>query len=39
MTPSSTPKDAAGTVPYPAGPGSNHMTGESVMIDGGIVMA
>jgi meso-butanediol dehydrogenase/(S,S)-butanediol dehydrogenase/diacetyl reductase len=34
-----TPDDVAGFVSYLAGPDSNYMTGQSVMIDGGIVMA
>ncbi|GAA2858608.1 acetoin reductase [Pseudonocardia halophobica] len=33
-----TPEDVAGFVSYLAGPDSNYMTGQSVMIDGGIVM-
>ncbi|WP_028935936.1 acetoin reductase [Pseudonocardia spinosispora] len=33
-----TPDDVAGFVSYLAGPDSNYMTGQSVMIDGGIVM-
>jgi meso-butanediol dehydrogenase / (S,S)-butanediol dehydrogenase / diacetyl reductase len=34
-----TPDDVAGFVSYLAGPDSDYMTGQSVMIDGGIVMA
>jgi meso-butanediol dehydrogenase / (S,S)-butanediol dehydrogenase / diacetyl reductase len=34
-----TPEDVAGFVSYLAGPDSDYMTGQSVMIDGGIVMA
>jgi meso-butanediol dehydrogenase/(S,S)-butanediol dehydrogenase/diacetyl reductase len=34
-----TPEDVAGFVSYLAGPDSNYMTGQSVMIDGGIVMS
>jgi meso-butanediol dehydrogenase/(S,S)-butanediol dehydrogenase/diacetyl reductase len=34
-----TPEDVAGFVSYPAGPDSDSMTGQSVMIDGGIVMS
>lgn len=34
-----TPDDVAGFVSYLAGPDSNYMTGQSVMIDGGIVMS
>ena len=33
-----TPEDVAGFVSYLAGPDSDYMTGQSVMIDGGIVM-
>jgi meso-butanediol dehydrogenase/(S,S)-butanediol dehydrogenase/diacetyl reductase len=33
-----TPEDVAGLVSYLAGPDSNYMTGQSVVIDGGIVM-
>ena len=33
-----TPDDVAGFVSYLAGPDSDYMTGQSVMIDGGIVM-
>ena len=34
-----TPDDVAGFVSYLAGPDSDYMTGQSVMIDGGIVMS
>ncbi len=34
-----TPEDVAGFVSYLAGPDSDYMTGQSVMIDGGIVMS
>ena len=34
-----TPDDVAGFVSYLAGPDSDYMTGQSVIIDGGIVMA
>ncbi|MGR6964293.1 acetoin reductase [Geodermatophilus sp. URMC 61] len=34
-----TPEDVAAFVSYLAGPDSNYMTGQSVMIDGGIVMS
>ncbi|NMH96130.1 acetoin reductase [Pseudonocardia acidicola] len=34
-----TPEDVAGFVSYLAGPDSEYMTGQSVMIDGGIVMS
>ncbi len=34
-----TPEDVAGFVSCLAGPDSNHMTGQPVMIDGGIVMS
>jgi meso-butanediol dehydrogenase / (S,S)-butanediol dehydrogenase / diacetyl reductase len=34
-----TPEDVAGFVSYLAGPDSDYMTGQSVIIDGGIVMA
>jgi meso-butanediol dehydrogenase/(S,S)-butanediol dehydrogenase/diacetyl reductase len=33
-----TPDDVAGFVSYLAGPDANYMTGQSVSIDGGIVM-
>jgi meso-butanediol dehydrogenase / (S,S)-butanediol dehydrogenase / diacetyl reductase len=33
-----TPEDVAGFVSYLAGPDSDYMTGQSVMIDGGVVM-
>jgi meso-butanediol dehydrogenase/(S,S)-butanediol dehydrogenase/diacetyl reductase len=33
-----TPEDVAGAVSYLAGPGADYMTGQSVMIDGGMVM-
>ena len=33
-----TPDDVAGLVSYLAGPDSDYMTGQSVIIDGGIVM-
>jgi meso-butanediol dehydrogenase/(S,S)-butanediol dehydrogenase/diacetyl reductase len=33
-----TPEDVAGFVSYLAGPDADYMTGQSVMIDGGIVM-
>ena len=33
-----TPDDVAGFVSYLAGPDADYMTGQSVMIDGGIVM-
>ena len=34
-----TPDDVAGFVSYLAGPDSDYMTGQSVIIDGGIVMS
>ena len=34
-----TPENVAGFVSYLAGPDSDNMTGQSVMIDGGIVMS
>lgn len=34
-----TPEDVAGFVSYLAGPDADYMTGQSVMIDGGVVMA
>ena len=34
-----TPDDVASFVSYLAGPDSDYMTGQSVMIDGGIVMS
>ncbi len=34
-----TPEDVAGLVSYLAGPDSDYMTGQSVIVDGGIVMA
>ena len=33
-----TPDDVAGLVSYLAGPDSDYMTGQSVIVDGGIVM-
>jgi meso-butanediol dehydrogenase/(S,S)-butanediol dehydrogenase/diacetyl reductase len=33
-----TPEDVAGLVSYLAGPDSNYMTGQAVIVDGGIVM-
>ena len=33
-----TPEDVAGLVSYLAGPDSDYMTGQAVIVDGGIVM-